>query len=360
MLGCQDFCGYYEWTFHYLRRKYGTPAVEKFWSEAIAKDSQSHYIAAGQQELLRGLYEAWSHTGESEQCDWTVSIDESRNHLRMDMRKCPSKGFLIKNDLNADEDYCDHCIGWIGPALNIIGAEVVAHEHNHCGQCWWRIRMTSAPSKEPALPDDIRHDPHWQAGFIDRFECNERVTAGDTLAQKFINNQQLLVIGDAGLPTEKSRAIAVLPNSIITDSAYLAFESELPQPRCILLGSQPDTLRKIAERWSKIPEEKRPWLAHAFFPTEDPVPFLEIGLPRPLPLLPALIRKGLYVHRPGQTRPSMNNLAVLLAAALATKILVTGIDSGEFDAIVRKHDTLHNLIANRLESEDSATTVEFI
>lgn len=116
MLGCQDFCGYYEWTFDYLRRKYGTSAIETFWREAIAKDSQSHYIAAGQQKRLRGLYEAWSQTGESEQCDWTVLIDESRNHLRMDMRKCPSKGFLITNDLNADEDYCDHCIGWIGPA----------------------------------------------------------------------------------------------------------------------------------------------------------------------------------------------------------------------------------------------------
>ena len=28
MLGCQDFCGYYDWTFHYMRRHFGQEAIE--------------------------------------------------------------------------------------------------------------------------------------------------------------------------------------------------------------------------------------------------------------------------------------------------------------------------------------------
>ena len=341
MLGCQDFCGYYEWTFHYLRSKFGTPAVETFWREAIAIDSQSHYIAAGQQKLLLGLYEAWSNTGESEKCDWTVSIDEARNHLRMDMRKCPSKGFLIENDLNADEDYCDHCMGWVGPALNIIGAEVVAHEHNHCGQCWWRIRMASPPSAEPELPDDIRRDPSWQSGFIDRFEHNHRVVAGDTLAEKLANIPQLLVIGDSGLTTRSPQAIAALPNSIVTDRGYLTLDSDLCEPRCVVLGSGISTLRQVAERLKQVPPELRPLLAHHYFPAAEPIPFPELGLSRPAPILPLLIRKQLYAHHPRQPHPTTNELAIMLAVALTNRLLISGIDHDELRSIRLERVELH-------------------
>ena len=43
MLGCQDFCGYYDWSFHYVRRRLGQAAVELLWREAIGGDSQQHY-----------------------------------------------------------------------------------------------------------------------------------------------------------------------------------------------------------------------------------------------------------------------------------------------------------------------------
>ena len=169
MLGCQDFCGYYEWTFHYLRRNFGRSGLEKYWAQAVAADAQQHYIRAGKDNGLRGLYESWFKTGVDEKCDWTVTLDEDHNLLRLDMRECPSKGYLLKNNLNADEDYCDHCIGWIGPALNAIGAEVAAHEHNHCGQCWWEMRMKDKDYTPLEVIDDIRNDPRWQRGYLDRF-----------------------------------------------------------------------------------------------------------------------------------------------------------------------------------------------
>ena len=72
---------------------------------------------AGLRGPLRGLYKTWVGTGEEENCDWTFTLDEEKNVLRWDMRECPSKGFLIRHDLNADEDYCNHCMGWIIPML---------------------------------------------------------------------------------------------------------------------------------------------------------------------------------------------------------------------------------------------------
>ena len=131
MLGCQDFCGFYDWSFHYVRRRWGQAAVELLWRKAIGGESQQHYSNPAAESGLRALYEAWVNTGRDEQCDWTFTLDEEKNVLRWDMRECPSKGYLVQNDLNADEDYCNHCMGWIIPMLEGIGAEIVAHEHNH-------------------------------------------------------------------------------------------------------------------------------------------------------------------------------------------------------------------------------------
>src|SRR4051812_28330701 len=140
MLGCQDFCGYYDWTFAFVRQRFGEEALHELWAEAIGGESQSHYSLAGARDGLRGLYDTWTKTGEEENCDWTFTLDEARNVLRWDMRRCPSKGLLINEDLAADEDYCDHCMGWMIPLLSQIGVEVAAHEHNHFGQCWGEMR----------------------------------------------------------------------------------------------------------------------------------------------------------------------------------------------------------------------------
>ena len=42
MIGVQDFIGYYDWTFEYLRRNFGEQAVRDYWVRAISQDSQTH------------------------------------------------------------------------------------------------------------------------------------------------------------------------------------------------------------------------------------------------------------------------------------------------------------------------------
>jgi hypothetical protein len=83
------------------------------------------------------------------------------------MHECPSKGFLIRNGLGAYHDYCDHCMGWIGPMLKRAGF-AVDHEHNHRGQCWWEIRRSAdntLPSKPGTLggSGDVRLRGDWRS-----------------------------------------------------------------------------------------------------------------------------------------------------------------------------------------------------
>ena len=181
MLGCHDFCGHYDWTFHYVSRRWGRVAVELLWREAIGRDSQRHYFESAVEGGLRGLYETWTKTGQDERCDWTFTLDEEKNVLRWDMRECPSKGYLIQNDLNADEDYCNHCMGWTIPLLESVGVEIVEHEHNHCGQCWATMRMKDRPSQPLTVDGDIRNDPRWRRGIsrplgnrVKQFRCCRR------------------------------------------------------------------------------------------------------------------------------------------------------------------------------------------
>ncbi len=164
MLGVYEFCGHYEWTFEWLRKRGGDALVRQFWDEAIHDDSQRHAKELILKNGIRGMKEYWAHTLEDEGAAYHTTATEST--FRIDMHECPSKGFLIRNQLEQYHDYCDHCMGWIGPLLK-RGKFVVDHQHNHSGQCWWEIRKESdmtAPSApgELAGSNDVRLKPEWK------------------------------------------------------------------------------------------------------------------------------------------------------------------------------------------------------
>jgi hypothetical protein len=336
VLGCHDFCGYYEWTFHYLRRRFGRTGLEKYWAQAIASDSQLHYVAAAHNLGLRGLYESWSKTGGDEHCDWSVTLDENRNLVRLDMRQCPSKGFLLDNDLNADEDYCDHCIGWIGPALDQAGFEVAAHEHNHCGQCWWEIRAVNANQPPVQVECDIRQDPRWGQGYLHRFTHHNKLPLipeselsdpCDVLVEWFRAADCLAVLGPG--TTEDDARVANDPNVAVIVSGEIYASGSYPTRRLggVLLEHDPDLLAAVARRF--VSSERRPLLMHPYLPHQPFLNFAEHGLPRAVPILPLLIRSGLYTHEAGGPQPGIYTFAVMLAAALQKRILLHGIDVAE-------------------------------
>jgi hypothetical protein len=164
MLGVQDFIGYYDWTFEYLRRNYGEQAVHHYWMKGIAFDSQQHarrlFIGKG----FHGMQEYWAHTLEMEEAGYT--FDRGDGYFRIDMFDCPSKGYLIRHGLEAYHDYCEHCVGWVKPLMDEAGF-LVNHEHNHRGQCWMEMRRAGDRISEPPPlrgPNDVRCLDNWRQG----------------------------------------------------------------------------------------------------------------------------------------------------------------------------------------------------
>jgi hypothetical protein len=164
MIGVYDFCGHYEWTFAWLQTRGGSELLREYWDKAIHLDSQSHAARLILEKGIAGMQEYWGHTLAEE--GGTHQTTATNRVFRIDMRDCPSKGFLLRNGLKQHSDYCEHCIGWVGPLLKRAGF-VVDHQHNHCGQCWWEIRRATDPAPpsrpgELAGSNDIRLGPEWQ------------------------------------------------------------------------------------------------------------------------------------------------------------------------------------------------------
>lgn len=173
MIGVYDFCGHYDWTFEWLRQAGGEALVRQYWDEAIHQDSQRHAADQVGKQGFEGMANYWGHTLKHEGAGYSTTKRE--RVFRIDMHECPSRGFLLRNGLGAYHDYCDHCMGWIGPMLKAAGF-TADHQHNHRGQCWWELRRAkdSNPSSDPgtlAGDQDVRLRPDWnpQAGVLDTF-----------------------------------------------------------------------------------------------------------------------------------------------------------------------------------------------
>ena len=340
MLGCHDFCGHYDWTFHYMRRKFGQQSVLDLWADAIGGESQNHYLIAGKATGLQGLYDVWTQTGIDEKCDWTFTLDQEEQVLRLDMRQCPSKGFLLSNDRNADEDYCDHCAGWIAPVLNDLGLTISAHEHNHAGQCWWEMQRKDRPYTPLTVSVEIRNDPRWKQGFVERWEWSQKqallpsVSASpdspQLLMDYFASCDRLVVLGrgPSAVDARTRSLLGDVParNVIVTDPTYATRDVFEGEPGAVLVGDRSRHLAEVAQRFNATSPEKRPLLMHLYLPGVPMIDFVSQGLPRPVPILPLLIRQGLYTHQPRQAYPTTGVFAVLLAVALGKSTEVSGID----------------------------------
>lgn len=179
MIGTYDFCGHYEWTFAWMESQGGHELVRDYWTDAISKDSQQHASALIREHGFEGMKRYWAHTLEEEAAGYKMTATD--DVFRVDMHDCPSKGFLIRNGLVQYRDYCDHCMGWIGPVMKEAGF-VVDHEHNHCGQCWWEMRRSqdaTPPSEAGALSgeNDVRLRPDWKN--TDAMDVYQRATDAD-------------------------------------------------------------------------------------------------------------------------------------------------------------------------------------
>lgn len=139
MLGCYDFCSHYDWTFRWLEENSGDAMVHTYWEEAICGESQKHAAALIAEKGLEGMNAYWGHTLADEAPDGGYSTKVVGDRFLLEMTNCPSRGFLLQNQVGFFKDYCDHCIGWIGPMMEKAGY-TINHAHNHLGQCYWEFR----------------------------------------------------------------------------------------------------------------------------------------------------------------------------------------------------------------------------
>jgi hypothetical protein len=97
-------------------------------------------------------------------------------------------------------------------------------------------------------------------------------------------------------------------------------------PVGVLLSDRVDDLAKVAERFHATPRERRPLLMYTYLPSLRPIDFVSAGLPRPMPILPQLIRQDYYVHRPGQPYPTIDVFLAMLAISLRKRVHVLQIE----------------------------------
>lgn len=184
MIGVYDFCAHYEWTFEWLRTQGGEPLVREYWDAAIHRDSQQHASELIREEGFAGMAKYWGHTLDHEGAGFHTTL--GAEVFRIDIHECPSKGFLLRNGLEQYRDYCDHCMGWIGPMMREAGF-VVDHEHNHCGQCWWEFRQATKGNvqSEPGVVAgkfDVRHLLNWRSEKT-KMDVYRRATSADEKSQ---------------------------------------------------------------------------------------------------------------------------------------------------------------------------------
>lgn len=202
MLGVYDFNGHYDWTFAWLEDLGGQAALDDYWDVAISQDSQIHARQQFQRGLA-GMVDYWGHTLAEEGAGYTSEVTRNprtgRKLMRIDMHACPSMGFLVHNGIGFSSDYCNHCVGWIGPALTEAGFEL-DHEHDHAAHCWWEIRESSdhtPPTEAGELAAaDVRLLPTWSAQSVHCYRRSQGpVTTDAPTGQDVPNNGQ----EDAGM-----------------------------------------------------------------------------------------------------------------------------------------------------------------
>lgn len=168
MLGVNDFIGYYDWTFEFLRRTFGEESLKEYWGEAVARDALREFYSAVTGCTVKPLVDHWSYSAVGEECQFQIVFGP--DYFRYDMWKCPSLGYLIKKGKSYYPDYCSHCIGWVEPLLS-RGKWEIWHEHNHLGKCWWEFKKSNKVSQpgEIAGKRDVRLSSDWEKGKIHPF-----------------------------------------------------------------------------------------------------------------------------------------------------------------------------------------------
>ena len=83
---------------------------------------------------LQACYDYWSRIRDEENCDADLRLTDDYFEFRQNV--CPSLGKVLDNDADPCELYCDHCMGWVEPAVAAAGlypmCDMESRTEPHC------------------------------------------------------------------------------------------------------------------------------------------------------------------------------------------------------------------------------------
>jgi len=131
MIPSDHFVRYYNEVFKALEEK-GHEHLVAYWAELGRLQSQE-LSERFRQGGLQACYEYWSVIEREENCDAKLSLTE--DYFQLSMQGCPSLAKVLDNDATPCELYCDHCMGWIEPALETAGLHAVMDMKSRSEPC---------------------------------------------------------------------------------------------------------------------------------------------------------------------------------------------------------------------------------
>jgi len=111
MISCTEFIPAYSILFEYLEQKGGHKAVESYWNYISDEFVRPQLGALVAEKGIWGCWKYWGDAHTSEAADVTLSLNEEKGEMVIDMHFCPSKGRLINlKHMKPYYDYCGHCM----------------------------------------------------------------------------------------------------------------------------------------------------------------------------------------------------------------------------------------------------------
>ena len=154
VIACTEFIPAYNELFKFLHSLHGKGAVVAFWEHlSDAFLGNLHDLAA--EKGLAGCYEYWSRTLTEEAADFRMTLDETNNIFRIEMRSCPSKARLLESDhIHSYKNYCEHCDVLYRRVLEPLGyAYDIDLSHSDEARCVLTVRKrdTNNPEEQSCM-----------------------------------------------------------------------------------------------------------------------------------------------------------------------------------------------------------------
>ncbi len=160
MIPSDHFVRFYNEVFKALGER-GEEHLKDYWRELgrlQSRELTQHFRNGG----LKACYDYWDRIRREENCEAELVL--TNDYFEFRMNACPSLGKVLDNDAEPCELYCDHCMGWIEPAVEAAGLFAVLDVHSRSEpHCCFRVYKDKEKAveyeRQARLPSRPYDDP---------------------------------------------------------------------------------------------------------------------------------------------------------------------------------------------------------